>query len=194
MKNSVLIFFIFYTLIIGLKLSGYLSFYSQEVKSSLANEYVKKYSGLAITEMYRTGFPASIKLAQGILESKSGESDLSVKANNHFGIKCSRGEVNTFFINTEEWSTSRKKMLTQKDCFKKFRNVAQCYRYHSKIFKSAHRYQKLFENSMYDYQSWALGLKKYGYATDPKYSQKIVSLVEKYKLHQMDIIPVFLFI
>jgi flagellum-specific peptidoglycan hydrolase FlgJ len=194
MKNSILIFFIFYTLLMGIKFIGYLSYSSQEEKRSLVDEYVKKYSGLAITEMYCTGFPASIKLAQGILESKSGESELSVKANNHFGIKCSRGEEDKFFINTKEWSSSRKKMLTQKDCFKKFRNVAQCYRYHSKIFKSGYRYQKLFDNSMYDYQSWALGLKKYGYATDPKYSKKIICLIEKYKLYQMDVIPVFLFI
>jgi flagellum-specific peptidoglycan hydrolase FlgJ len=82
----------------------------------------------------------------------------------------------------------------EKECFKKFDSTADCFSYHSNIFKKVKRYQKLFDNSIYDYRSWAIGIKKYGYATDPDYSKKVIGIIEKYKLDKKDIIPIFLFI
>ena len=187
-------FLLAYILLLSYKYYSFNFLPSANGENNNTKDYVIKYSSLAIREMYISGFPASVKLAQGILESNSGRSVLSVRANNHFGIKCRKEEINRFEINTREWSASKRKMIVEKECFKKFKSTADCFSYHSSIFRKVKRYQKLFDNSIDDYRSWAIGIKKYGYATDPDYSKKVIGIIEKYKLNKMDVIPIFLFI
>lgn len=194
MRDRIIVFFIVYILLLFYKYYSSNSYSLSTDKDNVTKDYVRKYSKIAIREMYISGFPASVKLAQGILESNSGKSELSLKANNHFGIKCRKKERNRFLISTKEWSLTKRKMIMEKECFKKFDSTADCFSYHSNIFKKVKRYQKLFDNSIYDYRSWAIGIKKYGYATDPDYSKKVIGIIEKYKLDKKDIIPIFLFI
>ncbi len=132
-------------------------------------EYIEKYAGLAQEHQRRYGIPASITLAQGLLESGAGTSELSRKANNHFGIKCHDWEGATIHY--------------KRDCYRKYRSVEDSYHDHSQ-FLLRDRYQKLFELKLTDYKGWARGLKKYGYATDPSYAQKLINLIELYDLNR----------
>lgn len=140
-------------------------------------QYIEKYSGTAIAEMNRTGVPASITLAQGLLESAAGQSALAVKANNHFGIKCH-----------SDWSG--KKMYRDDDakdeCFRVYPNAEASFRDHSDFLRYRDRYKGLFELESTDYKGWAQGLKDAGYATDPKYASKLVKVIEEYKLYRFD--------
>ena len=140
-------------------------------------EYIRKYSDLAVSEMKRTGVPASITLAQGILESNSGQSKLAVKGNNHFGIKCHN-----------DWN-GRKMRLdddARRECFRVYRKVEDSYRDHSDFLRYRDRYKSLFDLPKDDYKGWARGLKKAGYATDPAYANKLIALIEKYELYRFD--------
>ncbi len=140
-------------------------------------EYITKYYGLAKEEMRRTGIPASIKLAQGILESSYGNSKLSKKANNHFGIKCgSNWEGATFIQDDDE----------EKECFRKYETVYQSYRDHSLFLIGKDRYAALFKLKPTDYKGWAQGLKKAGYATNPNYATLLIRLIEERNLHAFD--------
>ena len=140
-------------------------------------KYISKYSSLAVSEMQRTGVPASITLAQGLLESAAGESALAVKANNHFGIKCHN-----------DWRG--KKMHRDDDkvgeCFRVYPNVEASYRDHSDFLRFRDRYKKLFELQPTDYMGWARGLKEAGYATDPNYADKLIKVIEDYDLYKFD--------
>ncbi|MFZ6023628.1 MAG: glucosaminidase domain-containing protein [Bacteroidota bacterium] len=137
--------------------------------------YINSYKELAIEEMLRTGVPASIKLAQGILESQFGESTLAKNANNHFGIKCKT-----------EWTG--KKTYQDDDakgeCFRVYPNAAQSYKDHSDFLKTRPHYAFLFKLEPTDITGWAYGLKRAGYATNPTYPEKLLKIVEDYKLHQ----------
>jgi len=150
--------------------------------------YIDKYKEIAQSEMQRVGIPASIKLAQGILESNSGRSTLAQKANNHFGIKCGKyWEGPTFHREDDDYING--KLI--KSCFRKFNNAEHSYSAHSDFLTnpgSQYRYGFLFELDPYDYVSWAHGLKSAGYATDPKYADKIITVIEKYKLYLYDAI------
>lgn len=140
-------------------------------------EYIEKYKDVAIREMKAYGIPASITLAQGILESASGTSYLATKANNHFGIKCHR-----------DWKG--KKVYRDDDekneCFRHYDNAEQSFVDHSKFLKNRSRYAFLFEEDITDYKAWAKGLKKAGYATNPKYPQLLIRIIEDYNLSQYD--------
>ena len=139
--------------------------------------YIEQFASLAVEEMYRSGVPASITLAQGLLESGYGLSELAVKGNNHFGIKCHN-------------SWTGKKMYHDDDrkgeCFRVYSSPEQSYRDHSDFLRYRDRYKFLFDYKVTDYKSWAYGLKKAGYATDPKYPVKLINLIEEYELHQYD--------
>lgn len=139
--------------------------------------YIEQFSSLAVEEMYRSGIPASITLAQGLLESGYGLSELAVKGNNHFGIKCHNN-----------WTGGRMYYDDDKkgECFRKYRSPEESYRDHSDFLRYRDRYKFLFDYKITDYKSWAYGLKKAGYATDPAYPVKLINLIETYQLYQYD--------
>ena len=139
--------------------------------------YIKKYAPLAVIKMHQYKIPASITLAQGILESGNGRSRLASKSNNHFGIKCHRG-----------WKGKRVYHDDDKkdDCFRKYEYVEHSYNDHSKFLTGRKRYAFLFNYRVTDYKKWAKGLKKAGYATDKKYPQKLIGIIQNYKLYEFD--------
>ena len=140
-------------------------------------QYIAKYSIIAVAEMNMYGIPASITLAQGILESGNGESRLAVDGKNHFGIKChSNWNGKTIIEDDDE----------KGECFRKYNKVADSYRDHSLFLAERDRYSFLFEYQKTDYKKWAKGLKKAGYATNPKYPTLLINLIEKYDLSRFD--------
>tara|TARA_B100000575_G_C23040264_1_gene598737 strand:+ start:76 stop:909 length:834 start_codon:yes stop_codon:yes gene_type:complete len=142
------------------------------------NNYVATFSNVAIEEMKMYDIPASISLAQGILESGMGFSRLAVAANNHFGIKChSEWEGKRIYHDDDE----------KGECFRVYKDPRTSYRDHSLFLTSRSRYNLLFDLKIDDYKGWAKGLKKAGYATDPKYSNKLINLIERYSLDRFDI-------
>lgn len=153
-----------------------LSLYSQAYADD-TEQYIRKYRKIAIKEMKKYGIPASITLAQGILESGSGKSRLAIKGRNHFGIKCGK-----------DWTgkTIREDDDQKDECFRKYRKVEHSFRDHSEFIAKKSRYQFLFEYKRSDYKSWAYGLKKAGYATNPKYPEMLIKLIEKYDLDRYD--------
>lgn len=143
--------------------------------------YIQRYSDVAVSEMYRSGIPASITLAQGLLESGAGRSQLAVKSNNHFGIKCHNGWQGGRVYHDDD---------AKGECFRKYDKAEDSYRDHSDFLRYRDRYQFLFEYEITDYKAWAYGLKKAGYATDPAYSRKLIGIIEQYKLYEYDSVPV----
>ena len=144
---------------------------------SYAIEYMNKYSTLAVSEMRRTGIPASITLAQGMLESNYGRSTLATKGNNHFGIKCHsdwRGEKIYYDDNRRG------------ECFRSYPTAEESFRDHSDFLTTGSRYKDLFKLSSTDYKGWAHGLRKAGYATDPKYATLLINKIDNYGLHVYD--------
>ncbi len=140
-------------------------------------EYIKMYKDIAVAEMKRSAIPASITLAQGILESQSGNSDLVKKSNNHFGIKCKNNWTGERVQYTDDAAN---------ECFRKYKKAIDSYKDHSDFLKTSPRYASLFELAPTDYKAWAYGLKKAGYATNPRYPLIIISNIEKYNLQQYD--------
>ncbi|WP_339754717.1 glucosaminidase domain-containing protein [uncultured Winogradskyella sp.] len=150
-----------------------------EVKTkppSSTDNYIARYVTIAKTEMRKSKIPASITLAQGILESGSGRGRLSVEANNHFGIKC-HGWKGAKIYHDDDAS---------QECFRKYRKAESSFEDHSEFLTGRKRYAKLFNLKPNDYKGWAKGLKSAGYATDRKYPQKLISLIERYKLYKYD--------
>lgn len=140
-------------------------------------EYIKTYAPLAVEQMACFGIPASITLAQGLLESSNGNSELAVKANNHFGIKCSNSWTGEGYRHDDD---------APQECFRVYNSVLESYIDHSLILMERKWYQPLFELDMKDYKAWAHGLKKAGYATNPKYADLLIEIIEKYDLHKYD--------
>lgn len=137
--------------------------------------YIETYKDLAMAEMRRTGVPASIKLAQGIHETLAGTSALVQKSNNHFGIKCKSNWTGESVSHDDD---------ARGECFRKYPSAADSYRDHSDFLKNSQRYAGLFQLNPADYAGWANGLKKAGYATNPKYPQVLIKLIEDYNLQQ----------
>ncbi len=139
--------------------------------------YIENYNEIAKEEMKQYGIPASITLAQGILESGAGRAELSKKSNNHFGIKCHKG-----------WTGARVYHDDDKlqECFRKYKDPKYSFRDHSLFLSQRSRYASLFTYDQGDYKSWAKGLRKAGYATDPKYPQKLITIIENNKLYRYD--------
>ncbi|MBC2846475.1 glucosaminidase domain-containing protein [Winogradskyella flava] len=138
--------------------------------------YIESYADIAKSEMRKSKIPASITLAQGILESASGKGRLAVKANNHFGIKC-HGWKGAKIYHDDDRS---------QECFRKYKKAESSYEDHSDFLTGRKRYAKLFKLKADDYKGWAKGLREAGYATDRKYPQKLISLIERYKLYRYD--------
>ena len=139
--------------------------------------YIKKYSQIAIDEMHKYSIPASITLAQGILESGNGESLLASKGNNHFGIKCHDNWDGETIIEDDD---------EKGECFRKYIKVEDSFRDHSLFLTERERYASLFLLSLTNYKAWAKGLKKSGYATNPEYATLLINLIEKYDLYRFD--------
>lgn len=140
-------------------------------------EYISWFKNTAISNMINYKIPASITLAQGILESGAGKGELCKKANNHFGIKCHVGWEGASVYHDDDES---------QECFRKYNHPAESYRDHSLFLTSRNRYAFLFNLRANDYKGWAQGLKDAGYATDPKYPAKLISIIERYKLYTYD--------
>lgn len=147
------------------------------VYSDVVNSYVLQYKDIAKGNMKQYGIPASIILAQGILESGAGSGTLSKTANNHFGIKCHTGWTGESVRHDDD---------AEQECFRKYNDPAESYRDHAEFLTGRSRYASLFKLEKGDYQGWAKGLKAAGYATDPKYPDKLISYIERYNLHQYD--------
>lgn len=147
-------------------------------KLSVQEQYVRTYSKVAVSEMYRSGIPASITLAQGLLESGAGKSRLATEGNNHFGIKCHSNWTGDRIYHDDD---------RKGECFRKYRNASESFRDHSDFLRYKDRYKFLFDLEITDYKGWATGLKKAGYATDPAYSRKLIKIIEDYKLYEYDV-------
>ena len=161
-------------------------FFWQSLTAQDQVAYIRKYQDIAITEMVRSGIPASIKLAQAILESNCGQSELACKANNHFGIKCGGSWSGKSFHKEDD--DYRDGQLV-KSCFREFESVLESYRAHSDFLTDpgkSGRYGNLFDLDITDYKGWAQGLSKAGYATDPQYANRLIQIIEKYELYRFD--------
>lgn len=154
-----------------------LSAYAQHNQKSPQEIYIEQFATLAVEEMYRSGVPASITLAQGLLESRYGLSELAVKGNNHFGIKCHNNWTGKKIYYDDD---------AKGECFRKYPSPEQSYRDHSDFLRYRDRYKFLFDYKTTDYKSWANGLKKAGYATDPSYASKLIRIIEDYRLYEYD--------
>jgi LysM repeat protein len=139
-------------------------------------QYIDQYKDWAIAEMMRSGIPASIKLAQGMLESNNGNSTLAVKANNHFGIKCHDWKGKSIRHHDDE----------KNECFRKYKTARDSYIDHTNFLMNSPRYSFLFELEQTDYKGWARGLKKAGYATSPAYASALIRIIEENKLDYFD--------
>jgi hypothetical protein len=144
-------------------------------QKSRIDSYVEQYKSLAIEEMIRTGIPASITLAQGLLETGFGQSELAVNANNHFGIKCKTDWTGEKVYHDDD---------AKGECFRKYNSAIESYRDHSDFLRNRPHYASLFNLEITDYQGWAKGLKAAGYATNPQYPQRLIKLIEENNLHQ----------
>lgn len=143
---------------------------------SLTDSYIYQYANIAKQEMKLFGIPASITLAQGILESGNGQGQLTSRSNNHFGIKCNGWRGAKVYHDDD----------SSQECFRKYTHAEYSYRDHSLFLFNRSRYGFLFDYDATDYKSWAKGLKKAGYATDPKYPKKLISIIERYDLDKYD--------
>jgi hypothetical protein len=142
-----------------------------------AQSYIAMYKDLAISEMRRTGVPASITLAQGMIESNYGRSSLATKGNNHFGIKCHNGWKGPVMYHHDD---------KKNDCFRKYASVEESFYDHSDFLRTGSRYRSLFDLATSDYKGWARGLKQAGYATNPDYANMLIRKIEENGLHYYD--------
>jgi LysM repeat protein len=164
MKKSVILFF-----------AVAVWFSSKAQYSDAALSYIDQYKDLAIEEMIRTGVPAAITLAQGILESQAGQSDLVLESNNHFGIKCKGEWTGNVVYHDDD---------VKNECFRRYNTAEESYRDHSDFLKSRSNYSSLFDLDVTDYKGWAYGLKKARYATNPVYAKSLITTIEKYNLEE----------
>ena len=139
-------------------------------------QYIEKFSEEAVNQMVEYKIPASITLAQGILESSNGNSELAKYGNNHFGIKCHNWEGQTIYQDDDK----------KNECFRKYSSAMESYKDHSVFLSTRSRYSSLFELKLNDYKGWAKGLKKAGYATNPKYASILIELIENHQLYKFD--------
>ena len=148
-----------------------------KVTTAMVLDYIDTYKGIAQSNMAQYGIPASIIIGQGILESGAGTGPLSILANNHFGIKCHK-----------EWTgpSVRYDDDEAQECFRQYDQPSESYKDHALFLTSRSRYASLFDLGKGDYKAWAKGLKSAGYATDPKYPEKLIGIIERYQLNQYD--------
>ena len=165
------IFCLFVTLFALLSVSA-----ADLVWSKQYQDYFERYCEVAIEQMVMHRIPASITLAQGVLESAAGRSELAVKGNNHFGIKCNGWTGRKTYHDDDE----------RNECFRAYGSAYESYEDHSRFLTGSPRYQKLFQLKLTDYKGWAKGLKACGYATSPTYAKKLIQIIELYELDQYD--------
>ena len=158
-------------------ISMYISAFSQIKWNSAYQQYIDQYKDIAIEQMMRYHIPASITLAQGLLESGAGRSELTRNSNNHFGIKCNNNWTGRRTYHDDD---------AKNDCFRVYDSAYDSYEDHSKFLSSNQRYRPLFQLKPTDYKGWAKGLKACGYATSPVYAEKLVEIIQLYKLYQYD--------
>lgn len=148
-----------------------------QTRNKQYEDYIKKYRELAVEEMKKYHIPASITLAQGLLESGAGQSTLARKSNNHFGIKCGGDWTGKTVSHDDD---------ARGECFRAYKHPKQSYEDHSKFLAGRSRYASLFKLKITDYKGWARGLKKAGYATNPRYADQLIGIIELYDLHKYD--------
>ena len=165
-----------YWLMVAVLLCGVSTGMAQQ-RNKAYEDYIKKYRSIAVDEMKHYRIPASITLAQGLLESGAGRSELARKSNNHFGIKCGGSWDGRSVRHTDD---------APNECFRAYKHAKDSYRDHSKFLRSGARYAFLFRLKITDYKGWAKGLKKAGYATDPKYANRLINIIETYDLDKYD--------
>ena len=151
--------------------------FSAQAQKLSAKDYIETFKEDAVKEMCLNKIPASIVLAQAMFESANGNSELAKNANNHFGIKCKKEWCGESYSKDDE---------ERNECFRKYISVLESYTDHSTFLKSRPRYAFLFDIPVTDYKSWCVGLKEAGYATDPKYAKRLIDIIEKYKLYELD--------
>jgi len=149
----------------------------EPVTTASSEEYIRQYKDLAVQEMNRTGIPASITLAQGMLESNYGNSTLAREGNNHFGIKCHNTWNGRRIYHDDD---------RRQECFRKYRDVYESFKDHSEFLTEGQRYAFLFDYDKTEYKKWARGLKRAGYATSPTYATRLIELIERYQLYRFD--------
>jgi LysM repeat protein len=155
---------------------SFVKLYAQDANYNAAvRRYINQYRALAVAEQKRSGIPAAITLAQGIHETQAGISELATMANNHFGIKCKKEWTGETFAHTDDAPT---------ECFRKYPKAEDSYKDHSDYLSKSPRYAELFKLSVTDYAAWAIGLKRCGYATNPRYAQVLIKLVQDYHLQE----------
>lgn len=165
-----------FTLILALCAISLVPVAGQPKWNQAYQSYIEQYKDIAIREMLTYNIPASITLAQGLLESGAGRSELTRKGNNHFGIKCHGWTGRKTYHDDDEAG----------ECFRAYDNALQSYEDHSKFLSQSRRYQSLFSLKRTDYRGWAYGLKAAGYATNPRYAESLIQIIELYKLYQYD--------
>ena len=148
-----------------------------QTRNKQYEDYIKKYRELAVEEMKKYHIPASITLAQGLLESGAGQSTLARKSNNHFGIKCGSDWTGKTVSHDDD---------ARGECFRAYKHPKESFEDHSKFLAGRSRYASLFKLKITDYKGWARGLKKAGYATNPRYADQLIGIIELYGLHQYD--------
>ena len=158
-------------------ISEFVVFAQEKQKNKITLDYIENYKDIAMTEMVNNKIPASITLAQGILESGNGQSKLAKEGNNHFGIKCHK-----------DWKGRSMRMDDDapNECFRVYNSAEESYRDHSIFLRNGTRYAFLFDLKITDYKGWAKGLKKAGYATLPTYANVLINYIETYNLQQYD--------
>ncbi len=144
--------------------------------NSQYQQYINQYKDLAIEQMLRYHIPASITLAQGLLESRAGLSTMTIRSNNHFGIKCHGWTGGTYYQDDDDVN----------ECFRAYNNAYDSYEDHSMFLANSKRYQALFSLDITDYKGWAYGLKQCGYATNPNYALSLINIIQLYKLNDYD--------
>lgn len=164
-----------FTLILLISALGSAS--AQLKKSKAYTDYFNQWAEVAMQQMIQYRIPASITLAQGVLESGAGKSELALRANNHFGIKCNGWTGRRSYHDDDE----------RGECFRAYDNAYQSYVDHSVFLSTSQRYRRLFDLKRTDYKGWAKGLKACGYATSPTYATKLIEIIETYQLHEYDI-------
>lgn len=164
-----------FTLILLISALGAAS--AQLKKNKAYTDYFNQWAEVAMQQMIQYRIPASITLAQGVLESGAGKSELALRANNHFGIKCNGWTGRRSYHDDDE----------RGECFRAYDNAYQSYVDHSVFLSTSQRYRRLFDLKRTDYKGWAKGLKACGYATSPTYATKLIEIIETYQLHEYDI-------
>lgn len=147
--------------------------------------YIERFKDLAISEMHRSGIPASIKLAQALVETNSGRSILAKRAKNHFGLKCKSYWAGPRYFYTDDDRDAYGNLVPS--CFRMYQSDEESFSDHTDFLVNSDRYEKLFQDPKASYRDWAIGLKECGYATDQAYGERLIRMIEEYKLDALDV-------